>query len=423
MSVAPLPVRFRTFSVFLTVAFLLFLVLLTIPLSANAASSTPVAIALAKQLKRKQHLLPFFTSRQASSEAVLFTCGNSTAGSRVRKEIRSLSPLELQRWRTAMTTMMTQRPANASFNPPPSFWDLMVAVHIVLSSEAHDGAYFLPWHRYFLLYMENYIRANFYADFALPYWDWSQFTDAPDPALSTVWGTEYLGGSNNSNNSNVGAPIPNGPFMGMRTHYLDSHLIRRGFNVSTSGSMRPLVNASTLEALIRREKEGNWTWGEFSDAVETAHNQVHGDIAGEMRFTATSPNDPVFYLHHAFIDKIWWERQRLFDRNEYGGTHTFSNRNTTLNTTMRLTVNVTSDFVFQYFNLPVNETFEQDCVTYERYVPKNASSNVLVPLPAMTGENGSGNETDICEETEMMSTERCRHGEAVIDESAQNARR
>lgn len=271
--------------------------------------------------------------------------------------------------------------------------------------------------------MENYIRANLFADFVLPYWDWSQFTDAPDPALSTVWGPDYLGGSNNSNNSNIGSPIPNGPFAGMTTHYLDSHMLSRGFNASVSGSMRALVNASTLNALIRREREGNWTWGEFSDAVETGHNQLHSDIGGDMLFTSTSPNDPVFYLHHAFIDKIWWERQQIFDKTEYGGTHTFSNRNVTQNSTVRLTVNVTSDFVFQYYNLPVNVTFEQDCVIYERYEPRNVPGNVLVPLPAANEGSGGGTETDLCEETDMMSTERCRHGEAVIEESAQNARR
>lgn len=274
--------------------------------------------------------------------------------------------------------------------------------------------------------MENYIRANFYADFALPYWDWSQGGEPSDTALSTIWGTDYLGGSNNSNNSNTGAPIPNGPFQGMRTHYLDSHLLRRGFNASVPGSMRTLTNHSTLMALINRRAEGNWTWGEFSDAVETAHNQVHSAIGGDMFFTGTSPNDPVFYLHHVFVDKLWWDRQQVFQGNEYGGTHTFRTRNETSNTTVTTTVNVTSEFVFQYFNLPVNLSFDQDCVTYERYAPTTVTTTA-VPV-AMTPKNESDggvdeNETDMCEETDMMSTERCRHGEAVIEESAQNSTR
>ena len=35
-----------------------------------------------------------------------------------------------------------------------------------------------------------------------------------------------------------------------------------------------------------------------------AHNAVGGDMAG-----AASPTDPLFWLHHAFIDKTWADWQ------------------------------------------------------------------------------------------------------------------
>lgn len=37
-----------------------------------------------------------------------------------------------------------------------------------------------------------------------------------------------------------------------------------------------------------------------------------------------SPGDPVFYLHHAWLDKLWWEWQKLDLPNRYtdmGGTN------------------------------------------------------------------------------------------------------
>jgi tyrosinase len=34
------------------------------------------------------------------------------------------------------------------------------------------------------------------------------------------------------------------------------------------------------------------------------HNQVHVWIGGDMG-PATSPNDPVFYLNHCNVDRIW----------------------------------------------------------------------------------------------------------------------
>ena len=34
------------------------------------------------------------------------------------------------------------------------------------------------------------------------------------------------------------------------------------------------------------------------------HNRMHVWVGGDM-ITATSPNDPVFFLHHANVDRIW----------------------------------------------------------------------------------------------------------------------
>ena len=34
------------------------------------------------------------------------------------------------------------------------------------------------------------------------------------------------------------------------------------------------------------------------------HNRVHLYIGGNMA-PMTSPNDPVFFLHHCFIDEVW----------------------------------------------------------------------------------------------------------------------
>lgn len=40
------------------------------------------------------------------------------------------------------------------------------------------------------------------------------------------------------------------------------------------------------------------------------HNLVHRWVNGTM-VNMTSPNDPVFWLHHANIDKLWGDWQRL----------------------------------------------------------------------------------------------------------------
>lgn len=48
----------------------------------------------------------------------------------------------------------------------------------------------------------------------------------------------------------------------------------------------------------------------FSSTVEAApfHNRLHGLVGGTMGLS-TSPAEPLFWLHHGFIDKLWtdWE--------------------------------------------------------------------------------------------------------------------
>ena len=40
------------------------------------------------------------------------------------------------------------------------------------------------------------------------------------------------------------------------------------------------------------------------------HNRVHLWVGGNMA-PMTSPNDPVFFLHHCFVDKAWADWQEV----------------------------------------------------------------------------------------------------------------
>jgi hypothetical protein len=46
----------------------------------------------------------------------------------------------------------------------------------------------------------------------------------------------------------------------------------------------------------------------FTSSLEGPDGWVHNAVGGTMG-TSTSPADPLFWLHHGFIDKLWadWE--------------------------------------------------------------------------------------------------------------------
>ena len=52
------------------------------------------------------------------------------------------------------------------------------------------------------------------------------------------------------------------------------------------------------------------TYLTFWPCLETApHVGGHGGVGGKMLDPIASPGDPLFYLHHTWLDKIWWEWQ------------------------------------------------------------------------------------------------------------------
>lgn len=98
---------------------------------------------------------------------------------------------------------------------------------------------------------------------------------------------------------------------------------------------------------------------QFSDLIEGApHGLVHftiggkkGDFSGMM-----SPNDPFFWLHHTYLDKLWndWQRHSPERFRQYNGKH----RGRQVDASDRMSP----------WNLPIYETFNILDLCYE-YLP------------------------------------------------------
>jgi tyrosinase len=73
-----------------------------------------------------------------------------------------------------------------------------------------------------------------------------------------------------------------------------------------------------LQKVLATSKE----YDNYRGEIENPHGQVHVNIGGDMQSTLTSPNDPVFYLHHANVDRLWWKWQLAYPKlaNTYAGS-------------------------------------------------------------------------------------------------------
>jgi len=207
---------------------------------------------------------------------------------------------------------------------------------------AHEGPQFLAWHREFLRHFERDLQGQLGQDPVpsgylpgIPFWDWSVNSGTGE----APWLDDFMG-SNGGPNGAVGS----GPFAGngnwpiTLSNDLADHLIR-SFGTYTEGS--PSWTASHLptsddvkqslaedvfdvppwQRSAQERSFCNQLEGFYRPASAPGppapqigmHNLVHLWVGGNdgAMIQASSPNDPVFFLHHSNIDRLWavWQRQ------------------------------------------------------------------------------------------------------------------
>lgn len=152
----------------------------------------------------------------------------------------------------------------------------------------HDNWWFLPWHRAYLFYFERVCRDVLNdQSFTLPYWDWTRYPRIPGPFLD---GQSSLADDTRNDNGNIE----------LGTEVVGLTVIQ---NVVASGNLVDLFSASTTDDQQRTHVASGLLEG-------TPHNGVHGTIGGDMG-DYMSPLDPIFWLHHCNIDRIWASWSRL----------------------------------------------------------------------------------------------------------------
>ena len=209
-------------------------------------------------------------------------------------------------------------------NQELSTYDLFVLWHVVAMSlpmppgnAAHSGPVFLPWHRMYLIRLEEQLqRVLGNADFGLPYWDWAEDGElaSPNQWRTPLWDSNHLGDARGS--------VQNGPLSNLQVRLL------QGTNQTLlSINPRPIQRQAGLDPMTRdlpsradvqlalneidydrppwsqtafghRNRLEGWIQG------PQLHNRVHVWIGGDMS-PGTSPNDPAFFLNHCNVDRIW----------------------------------------------------------------------------------------------------------------------
>ncbi|MBA4141821.1 MAG: tyrosinase family protein [Nitrosospira sp.] len=171
---------------------------------------------------------------------------------------------------------------------------------------AHSGPSFLPWHRYFLITLEGFLRrAVNDTQFRIPYWDWATDAELDEPVTSSIWSNANLG-------QFAGGDWRIRLEMNLRTGDLRraNRSLERFLGRDGRLPRRNDVRAVIREQSVYDSAPFNSSSGGMRNLVEgwignaRIHNNVHVWVSGDMALSS-SPNDPVFFLHHCNVDRIW----------------------------------------------------------------------------------------------------------------------
>ncbi len=195
-----------------------------------------------------------------------------------RRNISNLLPSDpiIQTYKSAVAAMKALPSSN------PLNWANQASIHN--NHCPHGGWFFLPWHRWYLVYFERICR-KLTGDnsFALPYWNWTSHRAVPDvfwDKSSPLYdNTRVISQMDQADLGSVGAAtIEN--ILGVTDFFL--------FASGTPGG-----------------PNGNFHMGGSYGMLESnPHNYIHSWILGDMG-SFMSPLDPVFWTHHNMIDCLW----------------------------------------------------------------------------------------------------------------------
>ena len=282
-----------------------------------------------------------------------------------RKEWTRLSPTHQAEFIKALHCLNALSPRT-----PPSVasgartrYDDFIVVHIQQTPFVHASGLFLPFHRHLTHLFETSLRSECRYTGPLPYWDWTASYSDPRSHPIFSGGGNSLGGN--------GAPIPNrtataielpgraikmippatgggcvtsGPFaegkweirlgpVGYHPQGPDGGL---GYNPRClTRDLSPAFSWGTRPSAFVDVVDGCDTLGCFVQELDAPggvpgglHASGHWQVGLNALDVFASPSDPIFWLHHVAIDRVWsiWQGMDLERRTaEVWGTSTAAN--------------------------------------------------------------------------------------------------
>ncbi len=156
----------------------------------------------------------------------------------------------------------------------------------------HGSWWFLPWHRMYLWFFERAIqKLSGDMTFALPFWD---YTDPTQRQIPSMYRTPTTGNvlfiSQRNATLNAGGQLP-----------------ASAVNTSIAFGFTNFTGPTGTSASFGSQQLNapNHSASPHGRLETTPHDSVHIAIGGLMGSFGTAARDPIFWAHHANIDRLW----------------------------------------------------------------------------------------------------------------------
>jgi len=187
----------------------------------------------------------------------------------------------------------------------------------------NDDRIFLTWHRAYIYVFEKSLSAALKAkrgdhdlEITLPFWDWSVFdptTDAANGIPRSIDDATFVAAD--------GSTRPNPLKSAMSMYRIDSQHLTGNDRFTTRYPDRFRAEIPNLAADLV-SLAGISSYMTFSSRLNSgAHGSVHVFVGGQnaasplpgrrgdMSSVVSAAYDPIFWLHHSMVDKVWFDWQ------------------------------------------------------------------------------------------------------------------
>jgi tyrosinase len=198
-----------------------------------------------------------------------------------------------------MTTRVNTLYGNPAPGSPQAEWK--AAALQCWGTCPHFSPWFVAWHRWYIFYFEKIVRAlSGASNFTLPYWNYASnqgaslqlpapFQNPTDPLYEQLRGDGFAnpagsGAQNVPMNQNGYLPYPH-------TQY---------------ETALQATNLFPSDATYAEPPSSVYSAFGFAGRLECQpHDNVHDNVGGLMSNIPVAAGDPIFFVHHCQIDRLW----------------------------------------------------------------------------------------------------------------------